>query len=59
MRKDICLFVILTALILTAGIGGWTLLTTSHVNAAATATDGFRGSTTLGGGLLFVPHPVY
>jgi hypothetical protein len=59
MRKDISFFVILAALILTAGIGGWTVLTTSHVKAAATATDGFRGSTTLGGGLFFVPPPVY
>jgi hypothetical protein len=59
MRKDIRLIVILTALILTAGIGAWTVLTTSHVNAAATATDDFRGSTTLGGGLFFVPPPVY
>ena len=59
MRKDIRLLAILTALVLTAGIGGWIVLTTSHVKAAATATEGFRGSTTLGGGLFLVPPPVY
>jgi hypothetical protein len=61
MRKEICLVVIFTALILTAGVGGWTVLTTSHVNAAAKATnsDEFRGATTLGGGLFFMPAPVY
>jgi hypothetical protein len=58
MRKDICLFVILTALVLTS-VGGSTVLAISHVKAAATATDGFRGSTTLGGSLFFVPPPAY
>jgi hypothetical protein len=35
----ISLFVVATALILTAGIGGWTALTTTDVKAAAKATN--------------------
>jgi hypothetical protein len=59
MRKDICLFVILSALMLTS-VGGWTVFAISHVKAAfvKAANDTYR-STTIGGGLYFVPPPAY
>jgi hypothetical protein len=58
MRKDLCLFVVAAALILT-GVGGWTVLTVSHVKAAAKATNDAYRSTTIGGGLYFKPPAVY
>jgi hypothetical protein len=56
----ISFLVVATALILTAGIGGWTVLTTSDVKAAAKATnnDDFPGRTPIHGGLFVMP-PVY
>jgi hypothetical protein len=59
--RTIRLFVIATAaLILTAGIGGWTVMTTSNVKAAANATnsDGFGGRPPIRGGLGVLP-PLY
>ena len=59
--RTIRLFVIATAaLILTAGIGGWTVMTTSHVRAAANATNGddFGGRPPIRGGLGVLP-PVF
>jgi hypothetical protein len=59
MRKDICLFAILSALMLTS-VGGWTVFTISHVKAAfVKATNDAYRSTTIGGGLYFVPPPAY
>jgi hypothetical protein len=60
MRR-ISLFVIaIAALILAAGIGGWTVMTTSDVKAAATATnnDDFGGRAPIRGGLGVLP-PLY
>ena len=56
----ISLLVVATALILTAGIGGWTVLTTSDVKAAAKAinSDDFRGRTPIRGGLFVMP-PIF
>src|SRR5262245_24189565 len=42
--------IVATALLLAAGIGGWTVLTTSNVAAKATThSDGFSGPTHIGG----------
>jgi hypothetical protein len=56
MRK-INLFIIATAVILTAGVGGWTVLTTFDVKAAAQPTniDDFPGRPPIRGGLFVVP----
>jgi hypothetical protein len=57
MRK-LSLFVIATAaLILTAGIGGWTVMTTSDVRAAAKVTNN-DGRAPIHGGLGVLP-PLY
>jgi hypothetical protein len=57
MRR-ISLFVVATAaLILTAGIGGWTVMTTSDVRAAANATNN-DGRAPIHGGLGVLP-PLY
>ena len=40
--------IVATALLLAAGIGGWTVLTTSDVAAKATS-DSFSGPTHIGG----------
>jgi hypothetical protein len=59
MRK-INLFIIATAMILTAGVGGWTVLTTYDVKAAAKPTnnDDFPARPPVRGGL-FVLTVVY
>jgi len=59
MRK-INLFIIATAMILTAGVGGWTVLTTYDVKAAAKPTndDDFPARPPVRGGL-FVLSVVY
>ena len=55
----ISLLVVATALILAAGIGVWTALTTSDVKAAAKANgDNFGGRTPIHGGLGDLP-PLY
>ena len=41
--------IVATALLLAAGIGGWTVLTTSDVAAKATHSDSFSGPTHIGG----------
>ena len=57
MRR-ISLFVVTTAaLILTAGIGGWTVMTTSDVRAAAKVTNN-DGRAPIHGGLGVLP-PLY
>jgi hypothetical protein len=59
MRR-ISLFVIATAALILTGIGGWTVITTSDVRAAAKATnnDDFGGRTPIRGGLGALP-PLY
>jgi hypothetical protein len=59
--RNIRIFVIATAaLILTAGIGGWIVITTSDVRAAAQAANpnDFGGRSPIRGGLAVLP-PVY
>jgi hypothetical protein len=57
--QKISLLVVAAALVLTAVIGGWTVLTTSHVKAAAQAnSDDFGERTPIRGGLFVMP-PVY
>jgi hypothetical protein len=48
MRK-ISSLIVATALLLAAGIGAWTVLTTSNVAAKAPHSDGFSGPTHIGG----------
>ena len=56
MRK-INLFIIATAMILTAGVGGWTVLTTYDVKAAAKPTnnDDLPARPPVRGGLFVLP----
>ena len=54
MRK-ISSLIVATALLLAAGIGGWTVLTTSNVAAKATHSDSFRGPTHTGGHFAITP----
>ena len=49
MRK-ISSLIVATALLLAAGIGGWTVLATSNVAAKATHSDSFSGPTHIGAG---------
>jgi hypothetical protein len=57
MRKISCL-IVATAFLLAAGIGGWTVLTTSDVAAKASHSDNLGGRTPIRGGLFFMP-PVF
>jgi hypothetical protein len=57
MRKISCL-IVATAFLLAAGIGGWTVLTTSDVAAKASHSDNLGGRTPIRGGLFVMP-PVF
>jgi hypothetical protein len=52
MRK-ISFVIAATALILTAGVGGWVASTTAHDRAAN--VENHRGGTPVGGGLFVMP----
>jgi hypothetical protein len=52
MRK-ISFVIIATALILTAGVGGWVASTTAHDRAAH--VENYRGGTPVSGGLFVMP----
>jgi hypothetical protein len=56
MRR-INMFIIATAMILTAGVGGWTVLTTYDVKAAAKPTNNydFPARPPVRGGLFVLP----
>jgi len=60
MRKTSFFLVVATALILAMGVGGWTAMTTTGVNAAGKAAniDGVPGRTPIRGGHSVMP-PVF
>ena len=60
MRKMSFFLVVATALILAMGVGGWTAMTTTGVNAAGKTAniDGFPGRTPIRGGHSVIP-PVF
>ncbi|HZN29907.1 MAG TPA: hypothetical protein VFB88_11130 [Xanthobacteraceae bacterium] len=60
MRKTSFFLVVATAFILAMGVGGWTAMTTTGVNAAGKAAniDGFPGRAPIRGGQSVMP-PVF